>query len=276
MTSPCEIHLFCDNKNRAKKIANKVLQTCKALEIKYNFYNPTSYLSKINQRKIDKLDAQTKNILTRARGFYDKTDGIFDITMGTLSLAKKYQTIQEIEEQKAELLPFVGVEHFKIKRDRIFFDNPYTLIDLGGFVKEFAVDMAVKLLKKEKITSALVNFGGDIYALGTKPNQEPFIVGIRNPLNPKEYIKYVELSNQALTTSASYERNYKIEDRVYSHIIEKKGHLQEKIISASVISSSTVESGVYSTALMIKPNLATNLQKILIDEQLNLLIEKKK
>jgi thiamine biosynthesis lipoprotein len=272
MTSPCEIHLFCSSQNRAEKIASKILQSSKSLEQKYNFYNQNSYLSQINQRKISQLDIQTKDLLRRAKLFYTKTDGIFDITAETLNSALKHDRVAKIEDEKEKLLPFVGAEHFKIQKNKIVFDNPYTLIDLGGFVKEFAVDMAVKLLKKEKITSALVNFGGDIYALGTKPNQEPFIVGIKNPLNPKEYIKYVELSNQALTTSASYERNYKIEDRVYSHIIEKKGHLQEKIISASVISSSTIESGVYSTALMIKPNLATNLQKVLIDEQLNLLV----
>jgi thiamine biosynthesis lipoprotein len=272
MTSPCEIHLFCSSQNRAEKIASKILQSSKSLEQKYNFYNQNSYLSQINQRKISQLDIQTKDLLKRAKLFYTKTDGIFDITAGTLNSALKHDRVAKIEDEKEKLLPFVGVERFKIQKNKIVFDNPYTLIDLGGFVKEFAVDMAVKLLKKEKITSALVNFGGDIYALGAKPNQEPFIVGIKNPLNPKEYIKYVELSNQALTTSASYERNYKIEDRVYSHIIEKKGHLQDKIISASVISSSTVESGVYSTALMIKPNLTINLQKVLIDEQLNLLI----
>ena len=269
MTSPCELHIFCDNANKARAIAVKILEMAKGLEKKYNFYNPNSFLSQINQRKIDRLDPQTKDLLTRAKLFYKKTNGIFDITMGTLTASRKLKTLTEIEKATSQLLPFVGVEHFKIKRDKISFDNPHTLIDLGGFVKEFAVDMAVKILKKEKIDSALINFGGDIYVLGSKPNGDAFSVGIKNPLNSSEYITHVKLKNQALTTSASYERSHKIEDKSYSHIIHLK-ELQSKIISTTVISSSVVESGVFSTALMIEPKLSTPLQKILIDERLEI------
>ncbi|HIO95636.1 MAG TPA: FAD:protein FMN transferase [Campylobacterales bacterium] len=267
MTSPCEVHIFCDDANRSRKIAGKILEMAKGLEQKYNFYNPNSLLSQINQRKVEQLDVQTKDLLIRAKRYHTRTKGIFDITMGTLTASRKETSIAKLEDEVAELISFVGAEHFKIKKNRILFDNPHTLIDLGGFVKEFAVDLAVKILKKEKIESALINFGGDIYALGTKPNQEPFSVGIKNPLNPTEYITHVQLKNQALTTSASYERHQKIEDKIYSHIIGKEP-LQNKIISATVISSLVVESGVYSTALMIQPELKTQLQRVLISDRL--------
>jgi thiamine biosynthesis lipoprotein len=137
-------------------------------------------------------------------------------------------------------------------------------------VKEFAVDQAVKILKKEKISSALVNFGGDIYALGTKPNGEAFRVGIKNPLNPTEYITHADITNQALTTSASYERSHRVEEKSYSHIISSSD-LQLDIISATVISLSTVQSGIFSTSLMIDSNLKTNLEKILISKELNII-----
>ena len=235
----------------------------KELEHKYNFYNPNSYLSALNQRKTNTLDVQTKDLLTRAKLFYNKTNGIFDITMGTLTKSRKLPTVEQVEKEIKILTPFIGVEHFKIKKNKLIFDNPHTLIDLGGFVKEFAVDQAVKILKKEKIASALVNFGGDIYALGVKPNGQPFSIGIKNPLNPNEYITHAKISNQALTTSASYERNHSIEDKNYSHIISTD-ELQTKVLSATVISSSVVESGVFSTALMIEPMLDCPFETILI------------
>ena len=78
---------------------------------------------------------------------------------------------------------------------------------------------------------------------------------------------HVTIANQALTTSASYERNHTVEKKNYSHIITTKG-LQEEILSASVISSSTLESGVYSTSLMIEPTLQTSLKTILINTSL--------
>jgi thiamine biosynthesis lipoprotein len=269
MTSPCELHIYCHDEVKSRNIAKKILTVAKELEFKYNFYNPNSYLSALNQRKTDVLDVQTKDLLRRAKLFYGKTNGIFDITMGTLSKSRKLETVEKIEEEVARLKPFVGVEHFKIKKNKLYFDNSYTLIDLGGFVKEFAVDQAVKILKKEKIESALVNFGGDIYALGTKPTGNNFSIGIKNPLNPKEYLTHAMISNQALTTSASYERNREVEDKNYSHIISKN-ELQKQVLSATVISSSVVESGVFSTALMIEPMLKTSLKKILILDSLEI------
>jgi len=270
MTSPCELHIYTNDENRSRTVAKKILLMAKALEQKYNFYNPNSYLSELNSRKTDVLDAQTKDLLTRAKLFYGKTNGIFDVTMGTLTQSRKLETIEKIEEEIERLNPFLGVEHFRVKKNRLTFDNPHTLIDFGGFVKEFAVDQALKILKKEKIISALVNFGGDIYALGLKPNGEKFSIGIKNPLNPSEYLTSVKLSNQALTTSASYERNHLVEEKSFSHIISPNG-LQNRILSATVIGSSVLEAGVFSTALMIEPTLTTSLKTILINEKLELI-----
>lgn len=270
MTSPCEVHIYSNDDPKARATAQAILKMAKELEEKYNFYNPISYLSSLNQRKNNRLDAQTKDILIRAKLFYGKTNGVFDVTMGTLTQSRKLPTVEAVEREMEKLKPFVGAKHFKIKKDKLIFDNPHTLIDLGGFVKEYAVDLAVKVLKKAKIASALINFGGDIYALGAKPNGQPFSVGIKNPLNPNKYITGAEISNQALTTSASYERNHQIEGKSYSHIISTQS-LQKQIISATVISSSVVESGVFSTALMIDPELSTPLNKILIDETLKIL-----
>ena len=271
MTSPCELQIYCNDTHKAKKIAQKILNTAKELEIKYNFYNPSSYLSALNQRQSNILDTQTKDLLTRAKLFYTQSNKIFDITMGTLSHARKQKTQVQIEEAMHTLQPYVGVEHFKIKKNKLIFDNPHTLIDLGGFVKEYAVDMAVKILKKAKIQSGLINFGGDIYALGIKPNGHAFSIGIKNPLNPTEYITQQSISNQALTTSASYERRHTIEGKTYSHIITKEASLQEKILSVTVIAKDTVEAGVFSTALMINPQLPTRHKNIQITQSLKIL-----
>jgi thiamine biosynthesis lipoprotein len=269
MTSPCELHIYSNDDIKSRNIAKKILTMAKELERKYNFYNPNSYLSALNQRKVDSIDTQTKDLLTRAKLFYSKTNGIFDITMGTLTKSRKLETIEEVEKEVNNLTPYLGADHFKIKKNRLIFDNPYTLIDLGGFVKEFAVDQAVKIVKKEKINSALINFGGDIYALGSKPNGTPFSIGIKNPQNPNEYLTDAQISNQALTTSASYERNHKVEDRLFSHIISTSKS-QQKVLSATVISSSVIESGVFSTALMIEPTIPTKLKNILIMNSLEI------
>jgi len=263
MSTPCEVVLYSNDKYRADEMAKLILNETKRLEKKYNYFSPTSYLSELNKRSTNILDSETKSLLQRAQKYYKSTGGIFDITVATIKdIYKLSGTLEELEEKKSMLEPFVGCEHFSIKKDKLLFDNEQTKIDLGGFVKEYAVDRAVHLLKKKKFTSALVNYGGDIYALGTKPKSEPFIIGIKDPNNPSQNITEVEISNQALTTSASYERNSKIEGETFSHIISTK-KFKNEVLSATVISDNCIQSGVYSTSLMINPDLKTN-DKVLL------------
>lgn len=255
MSTPCEVLLYSDDKVQANAWAEMVLQETKRLEKKYNYFDPDSYLSQLNQRQSDHLDQETKSLLQRAAKYYKLTHHIFDITVATIKdLYKQSHSITELETAKERLLPFVGCEHFKIKKDRLSFDNPHTKIDLGGFVKEYAVDKAAMLLKKKRCQAALINFGGDIYALGSKPNGDPFIVGIKDPQDRTKNIQEVAIRDQALTTSASYERSHLIEDQSFSHIIPTTT-TAKKPLSVTIVAANCVESGVYSTSLMIDPDL---------------------
>jgi len=264
MSTPCELSLFTTTKSQADGIAKAILSETKRLEKKYSYYTSDSLLSQINSRQTQLLDSETKELLSRAKKYYKLTNGLFDITVATLKeLYRNLQNEEQLQSELKRLKPFVGCEHFRIQRDKIVFDNPYTKIDLGGFVKEYSVDRAVKILKKHKIQSALVNYGGDIYALGKKPNGEKFSIGIKNPYTLNGFITNVEIEDEALTTSASYERNYTIGSQTYSHIIstDVKSSVPS---SVSVVSSNCVESGVYSTSMMIDKDLVTTHKVIIL------------
>lgn len=264
MSTPCELILYSDDKAKADKTAKAVLVETKRLEKKYNYFDPESLLSQINQRSIQVLDQETKTLLQRAKQYYSSTNGIFDITVATFKdLYQENIESEELESKKQGLLPYVGCDHYSLKKDKIIFDNEHTKIDLGGFVKEYAVDKAVQILKKHKLSSALVNFGGDIYALGKKPDNTKFRVGIKDPKNPEVYAKEIEIQDQALTTSASYERSVSIGKQTYSHILSKD--LQASLShSVTVISHNCIESGVFSTSLMIDKELKTNNRVIFL------------
>ncbi|MDF1875952.1 FAD:protein FMN transferase [Sulfurimonas sp. SAG-AH-194-I05] len=264
MTTPCELILYANNKTLADTSAKAVLNEAKRLEYKYNYFSQNSVVTQINQRTLIVLDQETKDILQRAKKYYTETNKVFDITLATI----KNIYVEEVDstvlkEKKEHLLTYVGCEHFSIKKNKIYFDNPYTKIDLGGFVKEYVVDRGVKILKKHKITSALINFGGDIYALGKKPDGEQFRIGIKNPLEPSKYACEETLENQALTTSASYERKNKVGLQMHSHILSKDKETSLSR-SVSVISSNCVQSGVYATALMVDLHIKTNHKTIIL------------
>jgi len=264
MSTPCVLILYAQNKHKADSTAQAVLLESKRLEKKYSYYREDSILSLINSRSTSQLDTETKNILQRAKKYYQLTNGLFDITIATIKELYRIESNEnDFKRKKEQLDSYIGCGHFSIKKDKIIFDNEFTKIDLGGFVKEYAVDRAVMLIKKHKITSALVNFGGDIYALGKKPDGVQFSIGIKDPLNLNSYITEINIENQALTTSASYERNYTIGSTTYSHIISKD-ESYAKPNSVTVVSSNCVESGIYSTSLMIDKTLKTKNRVLIL------------
>jgi len=264
MSTPCKLIVYAKDKATADNSAMAVLNETKRLEKKYNYFKDDSLISAINNRQTNIIDSETKSILQRAKQYYTATNNTFDITIATIKdLYKNEKNISALEEKKKKLLEYVGCEHFTLKKEKIIFDNDYTKIDLGGFVKEYAVDRAAFILKKHKINAALVNYGGDIYALGKKPDGSKFKVGIKDPEDRSKYAREIELENQALTTSASYERNYTIEDKTFSHIISKE-EKNSSPNSVTVISNSCVESGVYSTSIMIDRDIKTNNQVIIL------------
>ena len=168
-TTPCELQLYCSDKTVADNCAKDILHESKRLEKKYNYFDSNSLVSKINNRTMTLLDNESKTLLSRAKQYYTKTNTIFDITLATIKdIYTINNSLNEVKIQKESLSKYIGCDHFTIKKNKIYFDNDFTKIDLGGFVKEFSVDRAVSIIKKYKIKSALVNFGGDIFAIGTK------------------------------------------------------------------------------------------------------------
>lgn len=270
MTTPCELRLYNAPKTKCDACAKDIFKEAKRLESKYNYFDPNSYLYELNSRQTVLLDSETKVLLQKAKAYYKATEGIFDVTIATIKDSYNLTKLSQLQEEIRSLKAYIGVEHFEIKRNKLYFSNSFTKIDLGGIVKEYAVDRAVMIAKKYKISSALINFGGDIYALGVKPNGKPFQIGIKNPKNPNEELFSVELTNMALTTSASYERQKAIEDQRFSHIISTKED-SESPLSATVVAPTTLESGIYSTALMIDKDLDIKYKKYLIREDLSIL-----
>jgi thiamine biosynthesis lipoprotein len=284
MTTPCEVQLYAKNAKLADKVARSIEENTRRLEKKYNFFSNDSFISEINNRQGStlKIDDETYTVLSLVQMLSKKTQACFDITVGTLKQCSKLPSVAEIEACRARLTPFTGADKWQlINNNTLKFANEHVKLDLGGVIKEFAVDEAGKIAKQAGM-SALINFGGDIYVNDKKPDGSLFTVAIKNPKNPKENIALLQLSNQGLTTSAHYERSTLVEGRSYSHIInaantansdeKESSNNSSEIISATVISHSVLTSGIYSTSLMINAKLIVdnNINVVLIDDQLRL------
>lgn len=233
-------------------MASEIFKEAKRLESKYSYFLPDSIVSRINDRASSNvtLDDESYEIIQKTLLFCKDTNFVFDIAKaGALKNA-----------HTAQSQAFASSKHIQLSANELIFSNQFTKIDLGGVIKEYAVDRARDILIDAQIDGALVDFGGDICALGTK-NGNKWKIGVKNPKNPKVDIAVVELENMCIATSGHYER---------------KGHIatQEngsKYIQASCVGKSAMEAGIFSTAFLVggSVSLPPTLSAVLIDERLN-------
>lgn len=274
MTVPCEVRLYGTGKlsHELNQLASRVEENTRRLEKKYNFYNRESWLSlQVNQRRNSsvELDEEAALVFSLLEDLVNATQGVFDPSVGTLKSIMNSQPELSYKQGFQLAQGAMGVDLWQVQNGVLFVKDKLTQFDLGGVIKEFAIDQAVEMLIESGITSALVNFGGDIRALGSKPDGTPFQIAVLNPKKPSEAYFSLPLQDAAFTTSAHYERRFRFADKETSHILAEAG-THPQVLSVSVMAPTALEAGAMSTALTIQPALPVPDQfgVIFIDNQL--------
>lgn len=149
-----------------------------------------------------------------------------------------------------ETQQYVGSDKIHIDGNSIRIQEGMSLT-LDGIAKGYAVDRAIEELKSKGIESALVDAGGDIRTLGTRPRGEKWTVGLRNPEDASDSIMEFSLSGQAIATSGNYER-YFDEDARVGHIMDPNTGRSVLISSsATVIAEDCVTADALATAVFV-------------------------
>jgi thiamine biosynthesis lipoprotein len=246
-----------------KAYGNSSEEACKAVEKEINSLdsllsveNKNSEIYKLNKAKAIVPSSDTLEIITRSKEISDITNGAFDITTEPLTEAWGFYTESEnripTKKEINRILKSVGTEHFSISKNKITLDKD-TSVDTGGIAKGYASAKAVKILKKYNISSGLISLGGNVRAVGYKPDGSDWIVGIADPDDTNEQIGTLAVHNTAVVTSGSYQRYFEKNGKIYHHIIDPQtGYPAESSLkSVTVISQDDTLADGLSTALFV-------------------------
>ncbi len=167
----------------------------------------------------------TAAVVAEALAWAASSDGAFDPAVGRL--VETWDVTHRHEPPPAEALRplaarrlhrFVDVSTAP-GREAVRFTDPAVALDLGGIAKGWGVDRAVDALRRFGIAGALVNVGGDLYALG-EGAEGPWRVGIRSPFEPERLVGRLELSDAAIATSGDYFQYFTWRGRRYHHLLD--------------------------------------------------------
>lgn len=231
----------------------------RAIESKMSLNIEDSELNNINKEAFNKrlpLSDEMKYILEKSIDYSKLSEGYFDVTVGPLvtlwgigSENAKVPMQDEIEMSIAN----IDYESINISNEGVLLDEPDMIIDLGAIAKGYAADCVAEYLRSQNVERAIVDLGGNIYALGSKSKDTPWNVAIQNPFHEARgnFIGSVSVSDKSVVTSGVYERFLESDGVKYHHILNPfTGYpIENELMSVSIISEMSIDGDALSTSV---------------------------
>ena len=208
------------------------------LEDEWSVMDKDSILSQLNRGQTPELDADHTEFLKRVEELSERTGGIFDPKLYSVSAAwgfidgnGRVPTDEQIQTALA--------------------DKKW---DLGAAVKGYAGQETVKLLQELGAERALMDLGGNIQTFGSKADGSPWRIGIKDPAGGTANLCVVSVEGtMSIVTSGDYERYFELDGKKYHHIMDPKTGkpAQSGLSSVTVICADGLTADVLSTALFV-------------------------
>ena len=210
----------------------------------YNDYPGVTNVKTINDNAGSapvEVDDRILSMLELADQMYQTTNGKLNIAMGSvLNIWHNYREAAEAAETDADnKLPTMeeleaAAQHCDINNviidadaKTVYLADPEMSLDVGSVGKGYAVEMVCQAAEARGLTSALVSVGGNLRAIGVKPDGSQWTGGVENPWSSSDVYTSdsmldgaINMSDMALVTSGDYQRYYVVDGKRYHHLID--------------------------------------------------------
>lgn len=211
------------------------------------------------------VDRELIDFLLYAKELYTSTNGEMNIMLGAV-LSQWHDCREAAQDGEArlpdeqELLEAAGhtdISLLEIDEEKLTvrISDEQASIDVGALGKGYATERAAELLEAQGVTSYVLNIGGNLRIIGTKPDGGGWVTGIRDPQNEGGSIDArLLLADTSCVTSGVYERYFTVDGKRYHHIIDKDTRYPAAYFSSvTVVSGDSALADALSTALFCMP-----------------------
>ena len=230
----CEIKVL----SRTDKPLHMCEEYLKFAHNEFSAEDEASTLFKFNSGKNPELSADFSELLNLGADLSKKHSELFSIYLEPVISAWNVTENTGIIPDVKKALAASATEKF---------------INFGGIAKGYITDKLVEKLKSQGITSALINLGGNAYAMGKKETGENWKIGIQDPKDENNIIGVITAENLAVITSGDYQRYFERDGKKYHHIMNPKtGYPAESgVHSVTVICEDATLADFLSTAAFV-------------------------
>lgn len=239
-----------------KKVLKGAKKVLTDLEKKVSVTDSGSEIYHINQNGSGTLTGDVSDLMQKALQMCTQTDGALDISIYPIVKAWGFTTGDYQVPDKStiqSLLPMV--DYTKVEFDKttgnVTIPSGMT-IDLGSIAKGYAGQQSAQYLRDNGVKSALLNLGGNVQTIGSKPDGSPWKVGIKDP-NGDTPMMVLSITDQAVITSGGYERYFEQDGHTYWHIMDPAtGHPADSgLCSVTIVGDDGGTCDALSTSLFV-------------------------
>ena len=241
--------------NAAPKALDEVQSKISELEGKWSVTDEGSEIYSINHGGSGAVSPETAELISFSLDIAEKSGGALDPTIYPVLSAWGFTTDNKRvppEDELSSLLQLVDYQKVSVSENTVTLSDGM-MLDLGAVAKGASSDAAADILRQSGVKSALLDLGGSIMTIGTKPDGTDWRVGVKNPLGDGN-IGVLTLRDCAAVTSGMYERFFVDEDgTLYGHIIDpSNGYpVNNELLSATIIAPEARLCDALSTAVFV-------------------------
>lgn len=201
-------------------------------------------------------------LLKEAYAYSVKSNGGFNMTIGAITQLWRIGFADARKPAQAEIDEALKhIDYHKVQFDdqakTVYLTEKGMIIDLGAIAKGYITDEVVKVLQKNKVSTAIVDLGGNVFVVGHSPRgtEEPWTIGIQDPNSARgNVLGTIKETNKTVVTSGIYERFLEVDGKKYHHIFDSKtGYPYENdIASVTVVTDKSIDGDGLTTVVFDK------------------------
>lgn len=243
--------------DNAENAVNLSVQKIEELEKAFSVTDIESDISRINNAhgKAVEVSADTYSIINSSIDICEKTHGCLDITIYPVLKEWGFTTSEyKVPDDETIDKLLEKVDYTKINAENNLISIPDGMeIDLGSVAKGYVSQCIYDIMQENEVESAVINLGGNVQTIGTRPDGSAWNVGIKNPCK-NDFICMLSVTDEAVITSGNYERYFTDENgKNYWHIIDTAdGYPADNgFVSVTIIGKDAFLCDALSTALFV-------------------------
>jgi thiamine biosynthesis lipoprotein len=259
MGTVIQLKIYGTNAEKATELA---LKRIRDIESKMSVNIETSEITKLNTKagvSGQKLSQDTYSVIEKSIQYSKLSGGALDATIEPIVKLWGIGTDKQRVPLKTEIQEKLNLVDYKDilldkKNSTVQLRRTGQAIDLGAIAKGYTADELKKVLINNQISSALINLGGNVFAIGSKTDGTSWNIGIQNPLDTRgKYIGTISVVDKSVVTSGNYERFFIVDGKRYHHIFDPKtGYPSEAgLISTTIVSDKSIDGDALSTSTYI-------------------------